>query len=123
MEKSTILNALLSLTNARTGEISSALNAGKYTTTHTSLHHLNKQSAIIDSPGLQAFGLYHIPAEDIIEWMPDLKPYIGQCRFHNCRHPNEPGGTVKLAVTTSDISKERLALLIRLQEESRTKHH
>lgn len=123
MGKSTILNTLLPTAQARTNEISSALDSGKHTTTHASLHRLNQTSIVIDSPGLQAFGLHHIPSEEIIRWMPDLRPYIGQCRFHNCWHQHEPGCAIQAAAALGTISKERLALLIRLQEESRTKHY
>lgn len=123
MGKSTILNTLLPAAQARTNEISSALDSGKHTTTHASLHRLNQKSMVIDSPGLQTFGLHHIPSEDIIRWMPDLRPYIGQCRFHNCRHQNEPNCALKSAVTAGEIIKERLALLVQLQAESRTKTH
>lgn len=121
MGKSTILNTLLPTAQARTNEISSALDSGKHTTTHASLHCLNQTSIVIDSPGLQAFGLHHIPSEEIIRWMPDLRPYIGQCRFHNCRHQHEPDCALKLAATAGKISKERLALLVRLQEECQIK--
>ncbi|WP_373829557.1 ribosome small subunit-dependent GTPase A, partial [Neisseria dentiae] len=57
MGKSTLTNALLGSDTARVGEISTALDSGKHTTTHAQLYDLNEQTKLIDSPGLQEFGL------------------------------------------------------------------
>ncbi|XZG69088.1 ribosome small subunit-dependent GTPase A [Chitinibacteraceae bacterium HSL-7] len=117
MGKSTITNALIPAAQARVNDISVALDSGKHTTTHATLYHLNATSQLIDSPGLQAFGLAHLKAEDVPHAMPDLRPYLGQCRFHNCRHRAEPGCAVRAAVDAGDIRKDRLELLARLQDE------
>lgn len=53
MGKSTLINALVPEAQAATREISAALDSGKHTTTHATLYRLNKQSALIDSPGLR----------------------------------------------------------------------
>ncbi len=105
MGKSTLLNALLPDAKARTGEISAALDSGKHTTTATQMYHLDADSKLIDSPGFQEFGLYHLSDTDITYSMPEFRPLLGQCRFSNCRHLQEPG----CAVTQSDdVSKRRL---------------
>ena len=44
----------------RRREISLALDSGKHTTTHATLYHLDGDSDLIDSPGLQEFGLGHL---------------------------------------------------------------
>lgn len=56
MGKSTLTNALLGNQAARTGDISTALDSGKHTTTHAQLYDLNAETRLIDSPGLQEFG-------------------------------------------------------------------
>ncbi|MGB8337733.1 MAG: ribosome small subunit-dependent GTPase A [Burkholderiales bacterium] len=106
MGKSTLLNALLPDAKARTGEISTALDSGKHTTTATQMYHIDADSKIIDSPGFQEFGLFHLSDTDITYSMPEFRPLLGQCRFSNCRHLQEPG----CAITSSDkVSKRRLA--------------
>jgi len=62
MGKSTLTNALIPEANAPTREISEWLDSGKHTTTHATLYHLDTDSDLIDSPGLQEFGLGHLSA-------------------------------------------------------------
>ncbi|MCL6263308.1 ribosome small subunit-dependent GTPase A [Craterilacuibacter sp. RT1T] len=114
MGKSTLTNALLPHVNARVGDISTALDTGRHTTTHAALYHLDENSQLIDSPGLQAFGLAHIAATDFIYYFPEMRPLIGQCRFHNCSHRNEPDCAIKAAAARGDIAPHRLELFQRL---------
>lgn len=117
MGKSTLVNALLGEQLARTNHISSALDSGKHTTTHTQLYDLNEYTQIIDSPGLQEFGLHHIQAADLPNYFPDLRHLRGQCYFHNCTHRAEPNCAFKKAAERGDIRTERLALLQKLADE------
>ncbi len=117
MGKSTITNALIPEAKARVKEISIALDSGKHTTTHAQLYKLNATSELIDSPGLQSFGLAHIGVEELPRLMPDMARHLGQCRFHNCRHRQEPGCAIHEAISNNTIAAERLAFLQRLQDE------
>jgi ribosome biogenesis GTPase len=98
--KSTLINRLVPEAQAETGEISQALNSGKHTTTNTRwywvdvLDSAEQRGALIDSPGFQEFGLHHIEATRLAQCMPDLRPYLGQCKFYNCTHLHEPGCAV-----------------------------
>lgn len=111
--KSTIINMLIPDADARTGEISEALGAGKHTTTHARLYHIDtdheNKSDIIDSPGMQEFGLHHLSAQDLEHGFIEFKPYIGECKFNDCKHINEPGCAIAAAVATREISEARLA--------------
>jgi ribosome biogenesis GTPase len=117
MGKSTLTNALLPEALARTNEISTALDAGRHTTTHATLYHLDAQSHLIDSPGLQEFGLKHLKATDLIYYFPEMRPLIGKCRFHNCTHRAEPGCALKQAAETGEIRPYRLDFMQRLMNE------
>ncbi|UXY13936.1 ribosome small subunit-dependent GTPase A [Chitiniphilus purpureus] len=117
MGKSTLVNALVPTALARVNEISTALDSGKHTTTHATLYHLDDASHLIDSPGLQSFGLAHVAAGELPGLMPDLRPHLGRCRFHNCRHRAEPGCALHAAREAGLVRAERLALLHRLQDE------
>ncbi|CUA84623.1 ribosome small subunit-dependent GTPase A [Gulbenkiania indica] len=119
MGKSTLTNALLPDAGARTGEISTALDTGRHTTTHATLYHLDGNSDLIDSPGLQEFGLSHLEATALASYFPEMRPLLGHCRFHNCTHRAEPGCAIKAAVEAGTIRPSRLELLQRLTNRNR----
>lgn len=115
MGKSSIINALLPEVQAHTREISQALNSGKHTTTHARLYHLDGDSHIIDSPGLQEFGLAHVNAQDIAHAFVEFRPYLGgRCRFSNCRHLVEPGCALLEAAAAGKIDPRRLEIYRKL---------
>ena len=117
--KSTLVNRLIPHAQAQTGEISRALNSGRHTTTSTTWYWLDDahQTALIDSPGFQEFGLYHLEAAELAQHLPDFAPYLGQCRFYNCSHLHEPGCAVRAAVEAGHISAQRYRLYGELHAE------
>jgi ribosome biogenesis GTPase len=104
----------------KTQEISQALNSGKHTTTSTTLYWLDeaRQTALIDSPGFQEFGLHHVEPTQLASLMPDLAQHLGHCKFYNCTHLHEPGCGVrdhvdlqaKSPLGSEDISTRRYQL-------------
>ena len=114
MGKSTILNAIAPDARAKTAEVSEALAAGRHTTSNSTLYLLPAARGngwIVDSPGLKAFGLAHIAPKAIAHAFVELRPFLGQCRFRDCRHLNEPGCAVHDAVENGHMAPHRLALL------------
>lgn len=109
MGKSTLINTLIPGANTATREISESLDSGKHTTTHATFYHLDADSALIDSPGLQEFGLSHLSPGAIEQAFPELRPLLGQCRFRNCRHDREPGCAVHAALLSGEIDPRRFA--------------
>ena len=109
MGKSTLTNALIPEAKAPTREISEWLDSGKHTTTHATLYHLDSESTLIDSPGLQEFGLGHLSAGEIEHAFLELRPLLGQCRFRNCRHDREPDCAVRAAVEAGHMNSRRYA--------------
>lgn len=102
--KSTLINLLLPDAKVATNEISQALNTGKHTTTSTTLYWVDeaRTTAIIDSPGFQEFGLYHIAPTQLAACMPDIGALADQCKFYNCTHLHEPGCAVMAQVEAQD---------------------
>ena len=122
MGKSTIINSFLPNVNVRTQEISTVLDSGKHTTTATHLYHLDEigitePSSLIDSPGLQEFGLNHLSNEQVELAFKEFRPYLGKCRFNNCSHSHEPDCAVLNAVKAEKISPIRLAFYQQLSNE------
>jgi ribosome biogenesis GTPase / thiamine phosphate phosphatase len=113
MGKSTILNAVAPEAGAKTADVSAALATGRHTTSHSTLHALSGDRGgwIVDSPGIKAFGLAHLPPEAIAQAFVELRPFLGQCRFRDCRHDREPGCAVSAAVVMGRVAPHRVALL------------
>jgi ribosome biogenesis GTPase len=107
--KSTLINRLAPGAQAQTGEISRALGTGRHTTTHTRWYWLDqaRASALIDTPGFQAFGLHHVDATRLAACMPDIRLHTGQCRFANCTHTHEPDCGVRAAVQAGAVLVNR----------------
>jgi len=119
MGKSTIINALIPGAHALVGDISIALDSGRHTTTHAKLYRLDARSGLIDSPGMQAFGLHHIPVSKLQFCFPEFRPFLGQCRFADCAHYGEPDCAVRSAAHSGDIDAHRMRTYRRLVEEAR----
>lgn len=117
MGKSTIINALLPNESIRTQEVSLVLDSGKHTTTAAHLYHLDAHSQLIDSPGLQEFGLHHLSTDELEHAFIEFRPFLGKCRFNNCRHLQEPDCAITAAMAANKITPERLAIYKMLRTE------
>jgi ribosome biogenesis GTPase / thiamine phosphate phosphatase len=117
MGKSTLINALIPGANAATREISAALDSGKHTTTHARLYHLDGESDLIDSPGLQEFGLRHLDLAALESGFPEFRDFLGHCRFRDCRHDREPDCALRAAVDSGAITARRFACYHELRAE------
>lgn len=117
MGKSTLVNALIPGAALRVAETSVALDSGKHTTTGARLLHINATSHLIDSPGLQVFGLHHISLDDTAQAFVEFRPWLGQCRFRDCTHRVEPGCAIERAGSEGRISASRLASYRTLAED------
>jgi len=117
--KSTLINRLVPDALAATNEISQALNSGKHTTTSTTWYWVDRAqgTALIDSPGFQAFGIHHIEPTHLALCMPDVKAHADHCRFYNCTHRHEPGCGVREALGQGLISPSRHKIYEQLFDE------
>jgi ribosome biogenesis GTPase len=126
MGKSSLINLLVPDADIAVREISAALDTGKHTTTFTRLYQLEQQAGqeaaqqatIIDSPGFQEFGLYHLSEGMLERAFREFSPYLGGCKFYNCRHLIEPSCAVLAAVADGKITRMRHTLYGQLLHES-----
>lgn len=118
MGKSTIVNSLVPDAGAAVGDISLALDSGRHTTTYARMYRLDPQARLIDSPGMQEFGLRHVPAKEIARCYPEMRPWLGRCRFNDCAHLVEPDCAVRAAADNGSIDAARLRSYARLMEEA-----
>ncbi len=120
MGKSTLLNLRVDA-NARTQEYSTRLNVGKQTTTASRWFDIPAAEgggALIDTPGFTAFGLAHLSLAQRAAALPDFVPFLGHCRFNDCRHLSEPDCAIRAAVTRGDIDAARYAFYAELAAET-----
>ena len=127
MGKSTLTNALVPGAAAPTRELSTALDSGKHTTTYARRYKLPDETCpggtLIDSPGLQEFGLKHLTPQQIEFGFAEFRPLLGQCRFRDCQHDAEPGCAIKEAMAAGTIHPRRLEHFRQFISESRHGSH
>jgi ribosome biogenesis GTPase len=105
--KSTLINAILPESLAKTGEISSYHNKGTHTTTFSQLYQLENGAQLIDTPGIKGFGTVDMEADEISHYFKEIFKTSKKCRFTNCTHVHEPGCAVLMAVENHQISLSR----------------
>ena len=104
--KSSLLNELEPTFHLATQEISKALGRGKHTTRHNELHKV-AGGLVADTPGFSSLDFSKIKKEELAGCVMDFRPYLGQCKFNDCVHQNEPGCVVKEAVEAKHIPERR----------------
>jgi len=92
--KSTLLNALIPGAGQNTKEISGYSAKGVHTTTFAELFFLPEGGDLIDTPGIKEFGILDVEEFELSHYFPEMRQYLGQCKYNNCTHVNEPGCVV-----------------------------
>lgn len=114
--KTTLLNAIQPGLGLRVNEISDSTGKGKHTTSWLEMFELDFGGSVIDTPGMREFGLWKVAVEDIAGLFPEMRPYIGQCRFGaGCSHTHEPGCAIKEAVQVGHIAERRYSSYLRMR--------
>lgn len=120
--KSALINRLDSQFKLNTQETSKALNRGKHTTRHVELHQV-AGGLLADTPGFSSLSFAHCEESVCAHLFKEFAPYVGQCRFRNCIHMNEPDCAIKNAVDHQAIASFRLAnyqtIITLIKEEKR----
>jgi len=105
--KSTLMNKLIPGLSLKTGEVSTFANKGTHTTTFAEMFEINPTSKIIDTPGIKELGLVDMESTEISHYFPEMRDYLGQCKYNNCTHTNEPKCAVLEALIAGEISDSR----------------
>lgn len=105
--KSSLVNALEPESQLEEGHLSKHSNLGRHTTTTSKLLFLSQGGCIVDSPGIREFGLWHLDPQRVTSCYPEFRPYLGHCKFKDCKHHHDPGCAIKEAVTSGHITQLR----------------
>jgi len=106
--KSALINKLLPDANTQVGELSEARDKGRHTTTSARLYHFPDGGDLIDSPGIREFHLEHLDNDTLLNGFIEFRPFLGRCKFRDCKHEKEPGCSVKQAVEENRIHPRRM---------------
>ena len=113
--KTSLLNAVQKELGLKVREVSGSTGKGKHTTSHLEMFPLDIGGAIIDTPGMREFGLLDLSKTDLAELFPEMRPFVGQCKFGaNCAHKSEPGCAIKEAVDAGEIANSRYQSYVRM---------
>lgn len=105
--KSHTVSTLLPDEDIKVGGLRAQSKTGKHTTTTATLFHFPSGGDLIDSPGIREFGLWHMEEHEILEGFKEFQPFIGMCKFRDCKHQAEPGCAMKKALENGEISEGR----------------
>ncbi len=96
--KSTLLNHLIPNLDQKTAEVSTSIAKGKHTTTFAEMFEMEANSFIIDTPGIKELGLMEIGEEELSHYFPEMRAFLGACKFNNCTHTHEPNCAITAAL-------------------------
>jgi len=106
--KSSLLNAVQPGLKLRIGEISARVRRGKNTTVSAVMLPLDAGGFLVDTPGFSEVGLWGIEPRELASCFPEMRPFIGECRYGDCRHMTEPGCRIRSAAEEGAIRADRL---------------
>ena len=124
--KSSLIKALDPSLDPRVGDISTAHEQGRHTTTFYEMYKVSSLQPeqgeesvgfIVDTPGLRGFGLVDLKKEEIALYFPEMLRVSEDCRFAPCTHTHEPGCAVKEAVEAGEISYDRYSSYLGMIED------
>jgi ribosome biogenesis GTPase len=116
--KTSLLNALQPGLGLRVQEVSHVTGKGRHTTTYLEMFPFEFGGAVIDTPGTREFGLWDVPGDDLAYCFPEMRPFIGRCKFGlDCQHNEEPGCAVRRAVMAGNVSPTRYQSYMLLKDE------
>jgi len=116
--KSTLVNYLIGEEAIRTQEIRERDGKGRHTTTSRSLYRSTWGGLIIDTPGMRELHLSdHV--EGVHAAFQDVDSLVLQCKFSDCKHVNEPGCAIQMALNSGELPRPRWEAYLKLEAEAR----
>lgn len=107
--KSSLINALIPTATVRINTVSRRTGQGKQTTSQSIAYPFTSdkpQMLLVDTPGVQSFGVSHLTELEARDAFPEFKVLAG-CRFQDCKHISEPNCLVLSGLKEGTISISR----------------
>jgi ribosome biogenesis GTPase len=81
---------------------------GRHTTSFASFLKLRKGGGyVIDTPGIRSFTFAEKGAIELSHCFVEFRPFLGQCKYRECRHLDEPECVIRTEVEEGRISRWR----------------
>ena len=120
MGKSSLTSYLLPDEPIKIASISEANEEGRHTTRTSRLYHLSGGGELIDTPGVRGFSPFVDKQRPLAHGFRELLETSAGCRFHNCKHLDEPNCAVTKAVSTGEIAASRYQSYLKILEQTRS---
>jgi ribosome biogenesis GTPase len=119
--KTTLLNTIHPDLGLKVRQVNQVTGKGRHTTSNLEMIPLDgkdiRYGGIVDTPGMREFGLWDMDNVDIALFFPEMKDYVGKCKFGlDCWHDTEPGCAIRKAVDEGRVSPRRYQSYLRLSE-------
>jgi ribosome biogenesis GTPase len=116
--KSSLLNALAGRELMAVKDIREGDARGRHTTTHRQLFLLDSGAMVVDTPGMRELGMWTVE-EGLAAAYGDVREFIANCRFADCKHDTEPGCAVRAAIADGSLKQERWERFLTLERENK----
>lgn len=113
--KSSLSNCLDPGLGIAVADISETLDKGRHTTRVAELHPLATGGWVADTPGIREIASFELPAAELAACFPEMRPFLGECRFASCTHDHEPSCAVRDAVERGLIRRARYDSYLRIR--------
>lgn len=120
--KSSLFRCLIPGASVEVGQLTRQ-GHGRHTTKHTELFPVG-DGYLADTPGFSALTLEGVEPGEVAGLFPEFRPFLGRCRFSDCRHLDDVGCAVTQAVGTriDPVRYESYTFLLREAMEARRSH-
>lgn len=113
--KSTLLNTIQPGLGLKVAEVSEKTGKGRHTTSFVQRVPLHFGGYAADTPGVREVRIWGVNEDELDRYFPEMRPYIGQCKYKDCTHIHEPDCAVKQAVMEEKIHPSRYESYLRLR--------
>jgi ribosome biogenesis GTPase / thiamine phosphate phosphatase len=114
--KSSLINAVQPGLRLWVGDVMD-IGKGRHTTTEVSLHPLHFGGYIADTPGIKTVALVGREELDVAMCFPEFRELLGQCKFNDCKHLQEPGCAVRREVENGGVAASRYESYVRIMND------
>ena len=105
--KSTIINLLIPKDKIRTETLSIKNQKGKHTTSTSTMHPLENNGYLIDTPGVENLNPKIHAIKEIENGFREIASLSSVCKYRDCIHINEPNCAVNQGLINNEITTQR----------------
>jgi|TARA_B100001750_G_C15356690_1_gene520064 ribosome biogenesis GTPase len=105
--KSTIINLLISKDKIKTEALSNKNQKGKHTTSTSTMHALEGNGYLIDTPGVENLNPNINDIKEIETGFKEIASLANGCKYRDCIHINEPNCAVNHGLINNEVASLR----------------